>query len=83
MVQITRATELIYLQQWASRAQEHQQKCHKQLDEFQDIGSQLAVKVVITLHDVQESQQMVDRKATEEHLVQQMMRNCQNTVAKV
>ena len=83
MVQITQATELKDLQQCASHPQERQQKCHEQLDEFQDIGGQLAVKSVATLQAIQESQQMVDNKATEEHLVQQMVSNCQNTVAKV
>ena len=83
MVQITQATELKDLQQCAARAQEHQQKHCEQLDEFQDLGVQLAIKVVATLQDVQESWQMVNGKATEEHPVQQMVINCQDTIAKV
>ena len=83
MVQINRAIILKYIQQCASHAQERQQKHHEKLDEFQDIGSQLAVKYVATLQAIQESRQMVDNKATEEHPVQQTVSNCQNTVAKV
>ena len=49
MVQITRSEELKDLQQRASRTQEHQQKRRSQLDEFQEVGGQLAVKVVTTL----------------------------------
>ena len=51
MVQITPTTELKDLQQHAARAQER----YEQLDEFQDIGGQLAMKAVATLQDVQES----------------------------
>ena len=54
MVQIMRAEELKDLQQRVTQAQEHQQKCHTQLDEFQEIGGKLAVKVVSTLQVVQE-----------------------------
>ena len=49
MVQITRAEELKDLQQRASHAQENQKKCLPQLDEFQEIGGQLAVKAFTTL----------------------------------
>ena len=52
MVQITRATELKDLQQHAARALERQQKRCEHLNEFQDIGDQLAVKFVDTLQAV-------------------------------
>ena len=55
MVQITPTTELKDLQQRVARAQERQQKRREQLDEFQNIDGQLAVKAVATLQDVQES----------------------------
>ena len=49
MVHIMRAEEIKDLQQRASYAQEFQQRHHGQLDEFQEIGGQLAIKVVATL----------------------------------
>ena len=54
MVQITWAEELKYLQQRAAFAQELQQKLHAQLDEFQEIDGQLAVRAVTMLQAVQE-----------------------------
>ena len=66
MVQITRAEELMDLEQRSSHAQEHQQKRHAQLDEFQEVGGQLAIKAVATLEAVQENRQMVNDKEREE-----------------
>ena len=70
MVQITWSEELKGLQQRVSHTQECQQKCHAQLDEFQEVGGQLVIKAVATLQAVKESRKMVDSKAGEAHLVQ-------------
>ena len=78
-----RDEELKDLQQRASHAQEYQQKCRDQLDEFQKIGGQLVVKEVTTLQVVQENQKMVDYKAREEHSVQQALNNFQSVSDKV
>ena len=83
MVQITRAEELKDLQQRATCAQEHQQKHHAQLDEFQEIDGQLVVKVVAMLQEVKEHRQIVNSKANEEHPVKQDLTNCQSTSNKV
>ena len=51
-----------------------------QLDEFQDIGGQLAVKAFATL---QENRKMIDDKASEEHPVQHALHNFQSVTDKV
>ena len=53
------------------------------MDEFQEVGGKLAVKVVATLHAVQESQQMVDGKAGKSHPMQQDFLNCQSDAERV
>ena len=63
--------------------QECQQKRRAQLNEFQEIDGQLAVKVVTTLQEVQEHRQMVDSKAQEENPMKQALTNCQITADKV
>ena len=83
MVQITRSIELKDLQQRTTRAQEHQQKRHEKLDEFQEIGSQLAIKAIATPHDIQDNRQLVKNKACEEHPIQQTLTNCQSITSKV
>ena len=83
MAHITRAEELKDLQQRAAHAQECQQKRRTQLDKFQEIGAQLAVKVVATLQAVQENRQMVDGKAREENPMQQVFLNYQSAAERV
>ena len=56
---------------------------HAQLDEFQEVGGQLAVKVVATLQAVQESRQMVDGKAGVAYPMQQDFLNCQSATERV
>ena len=82
-MQITHATELQDLQQRSSWAQERQQKRREKVDEFQEIGGQLAVKAIATLQAVQENRKMVDSKDSEEHPVQQTLTNCQSIASKV
>ena len=47
------------------------------MDEFQEVGRQLAIKAVATLQAVQESQNMVDSKVGEAHPMEQTLLNCE------
>ena len=62
IVSITQLAGLKELHQQVVKAQEWQRKRSDQLDEFQEIGTQLLGKAVIVLHAVQDGKKEVNAK---------------------
>ena len=82
MIQLTRSTELIELQQRVAKAQEWQHKCNAQLEEFQDIGAYLDIKALVMLQVVQDGKNTLNTKLVE-HPVKQDLLRCQDEAKKV
>ena len=74
VIQITKSIKMKVLQYHLVKAQECQQKHIMQLDEFQDIGVKLYVKVVYALQAVQEGKKEVVENMVEHPLAHDLTR---------
>ena len=81
-MQITKVVELKDLQQRVTKERERKQRHSAQLDEFQEIGAQLSVKVVFALQESYKGKKNVAAKMVD-HLVNHDIKMSQEITERV